>query len=148
MHTHMNTHSHRDLWGPYVQLWTVCEPQLERGDTERERWMACSVVFCLPSVRDLPSVKGETTPVSARFVCHIERFFNQPLCKLYNTLRHSCRFSPLTQWCTILFFSCLKKGYWRVCLYSGWIENQLRKWKSEIWSHMLPSLTHPTALRL
>lgn len=41
-----------------MQLWTVREPQLERGDTERERWMACSVVFCLLSVRDLPSVKG------------------------------------------------------------------------------------------
>lgn len=82
----MHAHSHRDLWGPHVQLWTVCEPQLG-GETLRERWMACSVVFCLLSVRALPSVKRRAAPASVQLVCHIERFLKQPLCKLCNSCR-------------------------------------------------------------
>lgn len=69
-HADMHAHSHRDLWGPHVQLWTVCEPQLG-GETLRERWMACSVVFCLLSVRALPSVKRRAhTSVSATCLSH------------------------------------------------------------------------------
>lgn len=58
-----------------MQLWTVCE-LVGRGDTERR--IAYSVVFWLLSVGALPSVKGETTLLSARLVCHTENSSTNP----------------------------------------------------------------------
>lgn len=52
------------------------EPQLEGGDGERERRMACGVVFCLLSVRAVPSVKKKRED-HTRVVCHVEKIPQQ-----------------------------------------------------------------------
>lgn len=110
-----------------------------RGDRERERWMAFSVVFCLLSMRALPSASGETTPVSARLVCHIETFFNQTLCKLYMTPRLQ---TPSPNVWQEDFSSD------RACLYV--VDSQSIKKKkvkqSETSLRSVLRLTHPTAL--
>lgn len=46
----------------------------ERGDSKRERWMTCGVVFYLPSVKE------ETKLASVWLVCHTHTFFKKLLC--------------------------------------------------------------------
>ena len=137
-HKHTCTHSHRDSWGPYEQLWTVPEPQLEGGDGERERRMACGVVFCLLSVRAVPSVKKKEGRPHQGCLSRRKDSSTNPFCKLQNKPSHSCR---LAQRCTVLWAG---RHVWKESLYQSKKRESRTVWDMTA-SHIH---THQTTLRL